>query len=102
VTRGYEAPRGEIEETLARLWSELLKVERVGRNDSFFELGGHSLLAVQLMNKVRRTFDVTMALRLLFQHPTVAAFADDIVEATLAQFDPESLEKLLSRGDTDS
>ncbi|MFC5769745.1 non-ribosomal peptide synthetase, partial [Thauera sinica] len=47
VRRGYEAPQGEVEQTLARLWSELLGVAQVGRHDNFFELGGHSLLAVQ-------------------------------------------------------
>src|SRR5262249_25687003 len=43
--RGYEAPVGEIESTLARTWAEVLQVERVSRHDNFFELGGHSLLA---------------------------------------------------------
>ena len=47
--RGYEAPVGETEVTLAELWSEVLGVERVGRRDHFFELGGHSLLAVRLI-----------------------------------------------------
>src|SRR5699024_4822813 len=40
VTRGYEAPVGETEQALAEVWSELLRVERVGRRDHFFELGG--------------------------------------------------------------
>ncbi|HEU0076111.1 MAG TPA: amino acid adenylation domain-containing protein, partial [Longimicrobiaceae bacterium] len=52
--RGYEAPAGETEAALAEIWSELLKVERVGRWDHFFDLGGHSLLAVQVISRVRQ------------------------------------------------
>ena len=52
--RAYEAPRGEIEETLAAIWAGAAGVERVGRHDNFFELGGHSLLAVQLIERLRR------------------------------------------------
>ena len=54
MTRGYEAPQGEMEETLAAIWAELLKVERVGRHDNFFELGGHSLLAVQVVSRMQQ------------------------------------------------
>jgi thioesterase domain-containing protein len=75
VTRGYEAPRGDVEEVLARLWSDLLKVGRVGRNDSFFELGGHSLLAVQLISRVWRELGVEITLRDLLLRPTPAGFA---------------------------
>ncbi|HEU0078807.1 MAG TPA: amino acid adenylation domain-containing protein, partial [Longimicrobiaceae bacterium] len=52
--RGSEAPAGETEAALAEIWSELLKVERVGRWDHFFDLGGHSLLAVQVISRVRQ------------------------------------------------
>src|SRR5439155_3135706 len=51
--QAYEAPQGELETTLAELWSELLGVERISRHDSFFALGGHSLLAVQLIERLR-------------------------------------------------
>ena len=74
ATRGYEAPVGEAEETLARLWAELLKLERVGRHDNFFELGGHSLLAVSLIERMRRE-GLQAGVRTLFTAPTVAGLA---------------------------
>ncbi len=52
--RGYEAPQGDIEETLARIWEQLLERERVGRHDNFFDLGGHSLLTVSLIEQAFR------------------------------------------------
>ncbi|MCH7324065.1 non-ribosomal peptide synthetase, partial [Solibacillus sp. MA9] len=45
ITNDYEAPRNEMEEVLARIWCEVLKIEKVGINDNFFEIGGHSLKA---------------------------------------------------------
>ncbi|PPB80359.1 amino acid adenylation domain-containing protein, partial [Mycetohabitans endofungorum] len=72
--QAYEAPQGELEKTLAAIWSELLGVERVGRHDSFFALGGHSLLAVRLMNQVRG-LGADVPLAILFATPTLAAFA---------------------------
>ena len=52
----YVAPRSPQEEALARIWSEVLRVERVGVYDNFFELGGHSLLATQVISRVRRVW----------------------------------------------
>ncbi|MHA3735612.1 non-ribosomal peptide synthase/polyketide synthase [Pseudomonas sp. Eth.TT006] len=74
TTREYEAPLGEVEVALARLWEELLNVERVGRHDHFFELGGHSLLAVNLVAKMRRA-GLSADIRVLFNQPTLAALA---------------------------
>jgi acyl-coenzyme A synthetase/AMP-(fatty) acid ligase/aryl carrier-like protein len=74
ATRGYEAPQGEIEEKLAEIWAEVLKLDRVGRHDNFFSLGGHSLLAITLIERMRRTgFNVDV--RSLFVSPTLAALA---------------------------
>ncbi|HEX2190564.1 MAG TPA: amino acid adenylation domain-containing protein, partial [Longimicrobiaceae bacterium] len=74
VRRGYEAPAGRTEEALARIWSGLLRVERVGRHDNFFELGGHSLLAVKLVERMRRE-GLHADVRALFTTPTLAALA---------------------------
>ncbi|WP_207268287.1 condensation domain-containing protein, partial [Pseudomonas sp. FW305-28] len=74
ITRGYEAPQGETETTLAQIWQDVLKVERVGRHDHFFELGGHSLLAVSLIERMRQA-GLSADVRILFNQPTLAALA---------------------------
>ncbi|KAF9566389.1 hypothetical protein EC968_003794 [Mortierella alpina] len=81
----YEAPQGKVEIALAAIWSELLQVNRVSRNDSFFGLGGHSLLAVRLVNRVS-ALGASVAISTLFAAPTLAAFASRVQEQ-LAQED---------------
>ncbi|PPB80112.1 condensation domain-containing protein, partial [Mycetohabitans endofungorum] len=75
--QAYEAPRGELETTLATIWSELLGVERVGRHDSFFALGGHSLLVVRLIERLRR-IGLGVSVRALFDRPTLSALAQSL------------------------
>src|SRR5262249_26867683 len=72
--RKYEEPQGAIESALAQIWSELLQVERIGRQDHFFELGGHSLLAVQLMERMRCQ-GLCADVRTLFTQPTLMGLA---------------------------
>ena len=64
-----------------RLWSRLLRVDRPGIYDNFFALGGHSLLAVQLIARVRESLNVEMPLRAMFDAPTIARFAQLLIEA---------------------
>ncbi|MFN3988463.1 MAG: amino acid adenylation domain-containing protein [Rhodocyclaceae bacterium] len=71
----YEAPQGEVEETLAAIWAEVLGVERVGRNDNFFGLGGDSLLAVQVVALLASRHACEIPLRIFFEAPTLHAFA---------------------------
>ncbi|SIT78514.1 MULTISPECIES: non-ribosomal peptide synthetase [Burkholderiaceae] len=78
--QAYEAPQGELEATLAAIWAELLSVERVGRHDSFFALGGHSLLAMRLISRVRTALGVDLAIRTLFEAPTLAGLARHLVQ----------------------
>ncbi|WP_186137173.1 amino acid adenylation domain-containing protein [Burkholderia gladioli] len=79
--QAYEAPRGELEATLAALWSELLGVARVGRQDNFFALGGHSLLAVRVIGRLRERFGEAATLKTLFEAPSLAAFAQRLALA---------------------
>src|SRR5476649_354073 len=74
LSRGFEAPQGDVEVVLAQIWADLLKIERVGRHDHFFELGGHSLLAVSLIERMRQ-IGLSADVRALFSQPTLAALA---------------------------
>ncbi|NWE17269.1 non-ribosomal peptide synthetase [Pseudomonas yamanorum] len=76
----YEAPQSPLQQQVATIWQEVLKVPRVGLNDDFFELGGHSLLATQVMSRVRNELGRTLALRRLFEHSTLAAFSRALAE----------------------
>ncbi len=76
----FVAPENEIETGVAAIWQELLGVSEIGSGDNFFELGGHSLLATRAVARVREKFDVDLAVRTLFEAPTVAALAK-VVEA---------------------
>ena len=73
------APRNAVEEVLVGIWEEVLRRDRVGVNENFFDLGGHSLLATQVILRVRETFQVDVPLRALFDGPSIAAFAEQIL-----------------------
>jgi NAD(P)-dependent dehydrogenase (short-subunit alcohol dehydrogenase family)/acyl carrier protein len=80
----YAAPSSKVEQELAGIWQRLLGIGKVGRNDSFFRLGGHSLVAIQLINRVRDTFEVEMDIRSSFEAPTIAELAERIEQARQA------------------
>jgi acyl carrier protein len=90
-----EAPRGEIEQTLAQIWAEVLGVERVGRNDNFFDLGGHSLSAFQIALKVQQAWNMDFPLNTFLDAPVLAAQAQRLEEQLLAGADQSELERLV-------
>ncbi|MFJ9619623.1 amino acid adenylation domain-containing protein [Streptomyces noursei] len=72
------APRNTLEETLAGIWMQVLRLDGVGVTDNFFELGGNSILSIQVISRVRKTFGIELSARALFDRPTIAGFAEQV------------------------
>tara|TARA_R110002072_G_scaffold1983_1_gene16193 strand:- start:21068 stop:30205 length:9138 start_codon:yes stop_codon:yes gene_type:complete len=86
----YAAPCTEAEEVVAKIWAEVLQLERVGRGDNFFELGGHSLLAVSVVERMRRA-GLRADVQALFVRPTIEAMAAQAVSEDCAVEVPANL-----------
>ncbi|MEG3162940.1 amino acid adenylation domain-containing protein [Sphingomonas sp. LB2R24] len=74
VRQGYKPPRGETEQALASIWSELLGIKHISRHDNFFELGGHSLLAIKLLERLQAQ-NLVADVRAVFSEATLEEFA---------------------------
>jgi amino acid adenylation domain-containing protein len=92
----FEAPRSPLEESVARIWCELLKLEHVGIHDNFFELGGHSLLGAKLISNLRRSLNCELSLIDVFQSPTIARLSDVIYQRQTESEAEEELAVLLA------
>ena len=116
AARAYAAPQGAIEQALAAIWSGMLGIEHVGRNDSFFELGGHSLLAMRLIARMRADFRVEVPVSALFEKSRLFALADFVLSLQVESFldkdmsamreelnslSEDELRAILAEGDTD-
>jgi amino acid adenylation domain-containing protein len=71
----YEAPQGEVEVALARIWQRLLGLARIGRHDDFFALGGHSMLVLKVVSAIQSECARSIPMGWMFQAPTVALLA---------------------------
>ncbi len=94
VVRSFEPPQGPVEDSIARIWSDALRIERIGRHDNFFALGGHSLLGAKIAAKLRQLLRRDISPTLVFAAPTVAEFAQRV-----AKIAPESRNKRMPRAD---
>jgi amino acid adenylation domain-containing protein len=77
----FVAPRSPVEQILAEMWIEILKVPRVSVFDNFFDLGGHSLLATRVASRVREAFAIDLPLRRFFEEPTLVGLSIAVIEA---------------------
>jgi amino acid adenylation domain-containing protein/non-ribosomal peptide synthase protein (TIGR01720 family) len=86
----YEEPIGLLEEQLASIWKEILKIEKIGRDDNFFSLGGDSIVSIQMVSRARQKgiiFDVKQ----VFETPTVAGLTINVQKAEKAAIIDQSL-----------
>jgi amino acid adenylation domain-containing protein/non-ribosomal peptide synthase protein (TIGR01720 family) len=78
---GYAPPRNPVEEVLTAIWTDVFDRERIGIHERFSDLGGHSLLAIQIVARARDAFQTSLALRAIFESPTIAGLAERIEES---------------------
>jgi hypothetical protein len=92
----FVAPRTETEQIVAEIWADLLKQPQVGVYDNFFALGGHSLLVTEVCFRLQAVLGLAVGVRTIFEHPTIAALAEQLDEQTLAGVDETMLAHLLN------
>ncbi|AGP35405.1 hypothetical protein SCE1572_13250 [Sorangium cellulosum So0157-2] len=90
TTRVYVAPRTPAEELLAEIWSEVLRLDRVGIDDPFFEIGGDSIRSLQVSTRAR-TAGLPLSVQQLFQHTTIRALSHALSETEGERADAHDL-----------
>ncbi len=88
-------PSTPTQVTLAGIWGDVLGLEQVGIRTSFFDLGGHSLLVIKLLARIRAETGIQLAVGTLFQHPTIEALEEQLLETQLGQTSEHELTQLL-------
>ncbi len=88
VVDDFDPPATETEKALASIWSRILKVHPIGRNDSFFDIGGDSLSIVAAMGEVQNTFHVDISLEDMYRAPSLKACAECIDSADKQDYRP--------------
>jgi len=74
----YVAPSNEIEELIASIWTEVLKIKQVGIHDDFISLGGHSLAAIRVTARINEEFEMEFPLNKIFELPTINEYSQHI------------------------
>lgn len=96
----FAGPRTPIEESLVKIWADVLGLEQVGIYDHFLELGGHSLVATQLIARVINTFRIQVPIKALFETPTIVDMAVLITESQTHLAGEEEITRMLAEVET--
>jgi len=94
VNETYIAPRNEMEQTIAAVWRDFLRLERMGIHDNFFDVGGHSLVLLRVRSKLCEVLEREISIVTMFEHPTISSLAEYLNSRA-----PESLSFLKVRGE---
>lgn len=93
----YEAPCNQVERTIASIWQEELRLEKVGIHDNFFDLGGTSLSMARVFDRLQITFGNRLKMVELFRYPTIATLAKHLSEDQSDTFRQTRVDQLVSR-----
>jgi acyl carrier protein len=100
LAASYTAPQSDVEQTVADVWQEVLKVDRVGVHDNFFELGGHSLSLVHAHSKLQDRLRVDISIIDMFRLPTVSSLTRYLAQSNDGQLavqkEAEAIEKMIA------
>jgi len=79
-TQAFVPPENDTQQQLCAMWQTLLSLEQVSITSNFFSIGGHSLLATRMVSMIRAQFNTELALRTLFEQPTIKQLAEHILD----------------------
>ena len=93
----HTAPRTGTEQRIAEIWADLLGPATVGVHDNFFHIGGNSILAIRMLSGIQDAFEVELAVRAIFERPTVAGLAETVEDQIRAEIAALSDAEVLAR-----
>ena len=92
LEQAYIAPQNDLQRSLAKIWMTLLAIEKVGVDDNFFDLGGTSILSLKVAAEIQQQLAIEIPVVKLFQHPTIAGFAQYLEPETDRQKSPDKIQ----------
>ncbi|NEP06451.1 MAG: non-ribosomal peptide synthetase, partial [Okeania sp. SIO4D6] len=85
----YVVPKSETEQQIAKVWQEVLKLEKINIHDNFFEVGGNSLLLIQVSGKLKEIFKIELQVVELLKYPTIYYLSQHIKGESISKTDSE-------------
>ncbi|WP_166924941.1 type I polyketide synthase [Flavobacterium poyangense] len=91
----YVEPANEMEKTIAKIWQDILGIDKIGRYDTFTDLGGNSLVAIQTIANMVDVLEVDLSAQVFYDNPTIKGMAEAVVASIMGMDDIENLESII-------